>query len=291
MNVLVTGASTGIGEGCARWLDARGHRVFAAVRRGEDGDRLRAGASDRLTPVLLDVTDAAAIEAARVRIEGMLGAGGMDGLVNNAGIAVAGPLEYLEIDALRRQLDVNVVGQVAVMQAFLPLIRRVRGRIVLIGSVGGRFSNPFLAPYCASKFALEAIADAARIELSPWGIHVALLEQGSIATAIWGKPADAGVATDPVRAEAIARDYGAALATFRRLVQATARRGISTDVVSAVIERALSERRPRARYAVGRDAKVQIALAPFLSDRLRDFLVRRAMKLPAAPRNSRGGLV
>jgi len=283
MNVLVTGASTGIGESCARWLDARGHRVFAGVRRDADGERLRAGASDRLTPVLLDVTDAGAIESARTRIEAILGANGMDGLVNNAGIAVAGPLEYLEIAALRRQLDVNVVGQVAVMQAFLPLIRRVRGRIVFIGSISGRLSSPFLAPYSASKFALEAIADAARIELSPWGIHVALLEPGSIATPIWRKPADAGVDTDPVRAQALARDYGAALAGFQRLVQATARRGISTEVVAAVIERALTDRRPRTRYAVGADAKVQLALAPFLSDRMRDFLVRRVMKLPAGP--------
>jgi len=284
MNVLVTGASTGIGEGCARWLDARGHRVFAGVRREVDGERLRSGASERLTPVLLDVTDAAAIESTRTRIEALLGADGLNGLVNNAGIAVAGPLEYLEIDALRRQLDVNVVGQVAVMQAFLPLIRRVRGRIVFIGSISGRYSLPFMAPYCASKFALEAIADASRLELSAWGIHVALLEPGSIATPIWDKPADAGVSTPPARAEAVARDYGAALAAFRRVVEATARRGVPTDVVSAVIERALTERRPKARYAVGTDAKVQVALAPFLGDRMRDFLVRRLIRLPLVPK-------
>jgi NAD(P)-dependent dehydrogenase (short-subunit alcohol dehydrogenase family) len=283
MNVLITGASSGIGEGCARWLDARGHRVFAGVRRSEDGERLRIGASERLTPVLLDVTDAGSIEAARAGIEGLLGTDGMDGLVNNAGIAVAGPMEHVEIAALRRQLEVNVVGQVAVMQSFLPLIRRVRGRIVFIGSLSGRISNPFLAPYCASKFALEAIADACRIELRPWGIHVALLEPGSIATPIWNKPVDAGVAADPARAEAIERDYGPAVAAFQRLAAAIGSRGVSTDVVSAVIEQALTERRPKARYAVGTDARLQLAVVPFLGDRVRDFLVRRVMKLPADP--------
>jgi NAD(P)-dependent dehydrogenase (short-subunit alcohol dehydrogenase family) len=147
MRILVTGASTGIGEGCTRWFDARGHRVFAGVRREADGARLKTGGSDRLTPVLLDVTDEVSIRAAFSQIESASGGEGLDGLVNNAGIAVAGPLEHLALDALRRQLEVNVVGQVAVTQAFLPLLRRSRGRIVFIGSIGGRFTTPFLAPY------------------------------------------------------------------------------------------------------------------------------------------------
>ncbi|PYR57414.1 MAG: short-chain dehydrogenase/reductase, partial [Acidobacteria bacterium] len=168
--VLITGSSTGIGEACARRLDAAGWRVFAGVRREEDGQRLRAGMSSRLTPVLLEVTDAASMARA-ARTIGVEGAdAGLDGLVNNAGIAVAGPLEYLPIADFRRQLEVNVVGPLAVTQALLPAIRARRGRIVLMGSIAGRMTVPFLGPYSASKFALEAMADALRVELQPWDI-------------------------------------------------------------------------------------------------------------------------
>jgi NAD(P)-dependent dehydrogenase (short-subunit alcohol dehydrogenase family) len=279
MRILITGASTGIGEGCARWFDARGHRVFAGVRREEDGARLKIGASDRLTPVLLDVTDDASIAASRARIESAA-EGGLDGLVNNAGIVVAGPLEHLALDALRRQLDVNVVGQVAATQAFLPLLRRARGRIVFMGSIGGRFTTPFLAPYCASKYALESIADALRIELQPWGIHVSLLEPGSIATPIWKKPADGDVPPDRAREEAIDRDYGGALTTFRALVAKTGERGVSTDAVAVVVEHALTSRTPKTRYVVGWDARVQVMLGRFVTDRARDRVVTYIMKLP-----------
>ena len=283
MRILITGASTGIGEGSARWFDARGHRVFAGVRRAEDGARLKAGSSDRLTPVLLDVTDEASIRACCTQIASTGDGEGLDGLVNNAGIAVAGPLEYLPLDALRRQLEVNVVGQVAVTQAFLPLLRRNRGRIVFMGSIGGRFTTPFLAPYCASKHALESIADALRIELQPWGIHVAILEPGSIATPIWRKPGDGDVAVDPARAERIERDYGRAIAGFRAVVAKAGARGVSTDEVAKVVERALTSRSPRTRYVVGNDAKLQVALGRFTSDRMRDRVVTYMMKLPLRP--------
>ena len=280
MRILVTGASTGIGEGCTRWLDARGHRVFAGVRREEDGARLKTGGSDRLTPVLLDVTDEVSIRAAFSQIASASGGEGLDGLVNNAGIAVAGPLEHLALDALRRQLEVNVVGQVAVTQAFLPLLRRSRGRIVFIGSIGGRFTTPFLAPYCASKYALESIADALRIELQPWGIHVSILEPGSIATPIWKKPVDGDVPADATRDDVIERDYGTAIAGFRGVVAKTAARAVSTDAVSQVVERALTARSPKTRYVVGWDAKFQAAMARFITDRMRDRLVTYVMKLP-----------
>jgi NAD(P)-dependent dehydrogenase (short-subunit alcohol dehydrogenase family) len=280
MQFLITGASTGIGEGCARWLDARGHRVFAGVRREEDGARLRAGSSERLTPVRLDVTDGLSIQATVAEVSSALGRDGLDGLVNNAGIGVAGPLEYVPLDALRRQLEVNVIGQIAVTQAFLPLLRRARGRIVFIGSIGGRFPTPFLAPYCASKFALEAIVDCLRVELEPWRIHVSILEPGSIATPIWGKPADAGVATEPGRKAAIERDYGRALAAFRAAASAAEKRGLPTDATSAIVEHALTAPSPKTRYVVGLNAKVRVMLRQVISDRLRDRLVMRAMKLP-----------
>jgi NAD(P)-dependent dehydrogenase (short-subunit alcohol dehydrogenase family) len=277
-NFLVTGASTGIGEATARWLDNRGHRVFAGVRRAEDAARLRGTASERLVPVRLDVTDPASIDSAREDVESSLGSQGLDGLVNNAGIAVAGPLECLPLDAIRRQFDVNVIGQLAVTQAFLPSLRAAGGRIVLMGSIGGRISTPFLGPYAASKFALEAIADALRLELRPWGVEVVLLEPGSIATPIWKKGGDDAAALLGTRAE---RDYGTAIRAMRDAAAAAGRRGISPDVVAAVVERALTTRRPRTRYLIGRDARIRALMAQILPDRLRDRVIARVLKLPS----------
>src|SRR6266568_4897165 len=161
-SVVVTGASTGIGEACALRLDRRGFRVFAGVRREVDGGALKQKASSRLTPILLDVTDASSIKSAAAAVVAALGEEGLSGLVNNAGIAIAGPLEFLPIDELRRQFEVNVIGQIAVTQAFLPLLRKGHGRIVNMGSIAGKSALPFTGPYCASKFALEALTDSLR---------------------------------------------------------------------------------------------------------------------------------
>ena len=281
-SVLITGASTGIGEACARRLDSAGYRVFAGVRRAEDGERLRAGASPQLAPVIIDVADAASIERARVEVTGALGSAGLDALVNNAGIAVAGPLELLPIDALRTQFEVNVIGQVAVTQAFLPLLRRATGRVVFMGSIGGRFATPFLGPYSASKFALEAITDSLRVELAQWGIHVSIVEPGSIATPIWNKSAEAA---ETLRAQfnpADGADYGPALAAMREAAAATARRGEPASRVADAVRHAIEASPPRTRYLVGRDARIRAWLVRIVPDRLRDRLVTRALKLPQA---------
>ncbi len=280
MNILITGCSTGIGEACARWLDRGGHRVFAGVRRAEDAERLRAGASGRLESVTIDVTDARSITSAREAVE-KLGGEGLDGLVNNAGNAVTGPLEYVPLDEFRRQLDVNVVGQLAATQAFLPLLRRSGGRVVFMGSIAGRMTIPFLGPYSASKFALEAIADALRLELQPWGMHVALIEPGTIATPIWTKGA---AGADALQARLGARaieDYGPAMHAMRRAAGQAARRGVSPDLVARVVEHALTARLPKTRYLVGGDARFRALLAQVIPDRLRDRLITRAMKLPS----------
>src|SRR3990172_7462174 len=185
--VVVTGASTGIGEACALRMDKLGWRVFAGVRNEADAQRLRQEASGQLTPIMLDVTDQAQIEAAAKTVGDALGEAGLSGLVNNAGVSVPGPLEFLPIDELRRQLEVNVSGQIAVTQASLPLLRRGHGRIVNIGSISGKLSTPLMGAYCASKFAMEALTDALRQELRPWGIDVAIVEPGNINTPIWQK--------------------------------------------------------------------------------------------------------
>src|SRR5579862_2288927 len=180
--VLITGASTGIGAACALYLDARGFRVFAGVRNPADGEALRARSSSRLAPVLLDVTNSDSLRDAAAVINETVSETGLHGLVNNAGIAVGGPLEVLPLDDLRRQFEVNVVGQLAVTQAMLPLLRKARGRIVNMGSIVGRAPVPLVGAYSMSKAAVAAMTTALRLELDLWGIDVSLIEPGAIAT-------------------------------------------------------------------------------------------------------------
>lgn len=288
--VLITGASTGIGRATALHLDRLGWTVYAGVRKETDAESLRAASAGRLIPVRLDVTDAPSIAAAAETIGGGDGGAGLRGLVNNAGIAVAAPVEFLPLDQLRRQLEVNLVGQVAVTQAVLPLLRAGRGRVVNMSSIGGRLASPMMAPYNASKFALEALTDVLRLELRPWGIDVVAIEPGAIATPIWEKSvaaADHMLPSLPVAAQEL---YGPAIEAARRWAARQAAAGIPPEAVARAVARALTARRPRTRYAVGRDAQVGVLLARLLPDRLRDELIlrlsrqpRRAPPLSAAP--------
>lgn len=274
---LVTGASTGIGKATALRLDQAGWRVFAGVRRVEDGEMLQAFASERLSPLILDVTDADAIAAAAERIGAETGEEGLFGLVNNAGIAVTGPLETMAIDDFRRQIEVNLTAQVAVTQAMLPLVRTAVGRIVFVGSVGGRMAIAFGAPYHASKFAIEAVADSLRQELRPWGIGVALIEPGSIDTPIWERGEQTAEERSSRAPEAEQRLYGEAVERFRVAVQRTARFRRRPQKVAVAVEHALTAGRPRTRYLVGMDARGQVLARTLLPDRVLDRVVARAM--------------
>ena len=190
-SVVVTGASTGIGQVCALYLDELGFRVFAGVRRKVDGDTVKQKASERLTPVFIDVTDAESIASARDVVAQNVGETGLAGLVNNAGIEVGGLLEFLPVPEIRRQLEVNVLGHIAVTQAFLPLLRKGQGRIVNMGSITGKMPLPYLGPYSASKAAMEAITDSLRMELRPWKIPVSVIEPSAIKTPMWDKAREA----------------------------------------------------------------------------------------------------
>ena len=278
-SVLVTGSSTGIGRATALRLDREGWRVFAGVRRHEDAESLRAAASERLVPLMLDVTDPAQVAAAAETVGEAVGEGGLDGLVNNAGIAVLGPLETTPLEDFRRQVEVNLTAQVAVTQALLPAIRRGRGRIVFVSSIGGRMALPFGGPYHAAKFGLEAVADCLRQELRPWRIDVAVIEPGSIDTPIWERGeriADDVSARAPASQEEL---YGETIERFRAAVKRTAERGIPPEKVATAIVHALGARRPQTRYVVGADARGQALLARLLPDRALDAAVRRVMRI------------
>jgi NAD(P)-dependent dehydrogenase (short-subunit alcohol dehydrogenase family) len=275
-SVLVTGASTGIGRATALHLDAAGWRVFAGVRRQEDAESLRDAGSERLEPLMLDVTDAGQIAAAAERIGAAVGEAGLDGLVNNAGIAVPGPLETLPIDDFKRQVEVNLTAHLAVTQAMLPAIRRARGRIVFITSIGGLMAFPMFGAYHAAKFGLEAVGDVFRQELRPWGISVSIVEPGSIATPIWERGQQEVDAIAERAGDGYADLYGEAIEAYRDVARKTGARGIPPERVAARIEHALSARRPRVRYLVGADARGQAFASRILPDRIVDWLVARA---------------
>lgn len=278
--VVITGASTGIGAACAWDLDRLGFTVFAGVRRIEDGEALKAQASTRLQPVILDVTDTRSIEQARQVVAELVGPRGLAGLVNNAGIAVVGPLETVPIADLRRQFEVNVIGQIAVTQAFLPLLRTGRGRIVNMGSIAGRAAMPVMGPYSASKFALEALTDALRLEVQQWGIRVSIVEPGAIATPIWSKSGTKAEELETTTSEELKALYAGVIAGVRARVAQAAARAIPPDAVSDAVVHALTASHPKIRYLVGRDAKVRALMIKLLPDRWSDRLMTWILKLP-----------
>ena len=277
----MTGASSGIGRATALRLVQEGFDVFAGVRKPSDGAALRREAGDRLLPVEIEVTDERTIDDALTVLREQVGDRGLDGLVNNAGIGLSMPIEYLPLDQLRHQFEVNVFGQVAVTQAFLPLIRQARGRIVNIGSVGSHLTIPFGGPLCASKYAFASLNDALRLELHPFGIHVCMVEPGAIRTPAVDKTlGDVEAAIDRMPAEGAAR-YGELFRTFTRRAINREQHGSSPDVVADAVHRALTDRHPQARYPVGKDARLLSTLPRILPDGMLDRIRFRLFGIPS----------
>lgn len=275
---LVTGASTGIGRACALRLDREGWRVFAGVRRTEDGERLSASASARLRPVTLDVTNEDQVAEVFQTVADEVGARGLRALVNNAGVAIGGPLEYLPTDRWREQFEVNVFGQITVSRYAMPLLRRTRGRLVFIGSNSGRVAAPLMGPYTSSKFAIEGIADSLRLELFGSGIDVVVIQPGAVKTDIWGKGrSQVEDVTKSLPDDALAT-YGPIVEAIKAGIDSSERTGVQPEAVADVVMRAVTARRPRTRYQVGVDSKVSVAAARVLPGRLLDPILRAVVK-------------
>ena len=270
---LITGSSTGIGEACALHLDRLGHQVYAGVRRDSDGDKLRSNASERLTPVIVDVTDQGSIDAAAKRVESEVGR--LDGLVNNAGVGRGGPIEFLSLDEWRDQFEVNVFGQLAVTKAMLPLIRAATGRVVFIGSIGGRVANQSLGPYNSSKHAIEAIGDTLRQELYPWNINVSIVEPGAIKTEIWNKANDTVERLEREYPKEAFDLYAKHIEGVKKGIEFQTKNAVAAQKVADAVEHALLSSRPKTRYLVGRDARMMATLRALLPDRALDSLTRR----------------
>ena len=277
--VVITGASTGIGEACSLELDRRGFRVFTGVRSESAADSLRAKASTRLIPVMIDVTDTASIAAAAKKIGDEVADAGLAGLVNNAGVAIGGPLEFLAIDELRRQLEINVIGQVAVTQAMLPMLRIARGRIVNIGSISGLVTAPYIGPYAASKHALEAITAALRMELRHSGVKVSILEPGNVKTPIWNKSLVAAEERAEHATPEADRLYRADMEQMRVAIQNMRDTGMPVEHIVRAVIHALTSPRPKRHYPLGVLTQLTALLFRILPDWLRDVLVLRSVGL------------
>lgn len=271
--VVITGASKGIGRATALHLDKKGFTVIAGVRSQVDGDALCKEASERLQPVIVDITNAEQVNQLGETVKRIVGQNGLDGLINNAGIAVAAPLEFLPIDEFRRQIEVNLTAHLMVTQALLPSIRQAKGRIINISSIGGRLAGPMLGAYHASKFAMEGLTDSLRQELAPWGIKVVIIEPGAIATPIWetgSNTADRLLAQMPPQAQQF---YQKGVDGAKAFAAKASKTGLAPEKVAEVIEQALTSPKPRTRYPVGGDAKFGVRIIAHLPDTWRDWML------------------
>lgn len=267
-SVLVTGASSGIGLAIALCMAKAGWRVYAGVRQDKDAEHLIRVSDESLMPVFLDVTDSSAIDSVRAQIEHETGNAGLTALVNNAGIPLGGPLEFLGMERFRQQLEINVIGAMAVTQAFLPLLRKARGRIVTISSPYCRFSAPFYGPYAATKHAMLALNEALRLELRPWDMPVIWIEASDVNTPIWGKVVKLMDEFETGASQQTKELYGGVLALRSRFAQ----HGMPPERVAAVVEHVLQCRRPKPRYLVGWQAR-GFALLNYLPTALRDRII------------------
>ena len=277
--VLVTGTSTGIGAATAAHLAAEGFHVFAGVRREADGEAVQAKAPGKVTPLILDVTDEKAISAAAATVADAVGDRGLAGLVNNAGIAKPAPIEFQPLADFRTQLEVNLFGPVAMIQAFLPLIRRAGGRIVNVGSIGGLLVLPLNGAYSASKFGIRAVTDALRLELRQWSIHVSLIEVAPVKTAIFDKTYAELDSLEQRLGEAGYRLYEEQAAAVRKATEKAAADADPPLVIAKAIADALTSDKPKTRYLVGHGGK-QVAVAAALPDRARDRALAHELGLP-----------
>ena len=277
-SVVVTGASTGIGRAVTQVLIQRGLHVFASVRRTVDAEGLVAAFGDGVTPLVFDVTDEAAVREAAAQVEAVLQGATLAGLVNNAGVAVAGPLLNLPLDDWRKQLEVNLTGVVITTQAFAPLVG-ARGtapkdpvRIVNISSVGGRNANPFMAPYCTSKFGLEGLSESLRRELLPFGVDVIVVAPGAVATPIWDKADELDIAAYAGTV------YAPALERLRAYMLSLGKSGLPPERIGQVVHAALTTPRPKVRYAVSPDP-FQLFMTEVLPKRTLDRIVGQRLGL------------
>lgn len=278
--ILVTGTSTGIGLACVLHLVAKGHHVLSGVRSDADAERVKAlcsqtQGSGKISTIQLDVTSESDLLNLRAYLQNSKDP--LQGLISNAGIVAAGPLEFVDMDKVRAQFEVNVFGLLRVVQVCVPFLRKSKGRIVNISSISGITVTPILSPYCASKHCVEVFSDALRMELSEWGIHVSIIQPGSIATPIWEKSLNKSSEELNGMPQEASTYYGKIMRRFEEFALKISENSSSPDLVVKVIEQALFSIKPKTRYLVGHGAR-SAYLRRFLPDRLKDRLILKHLR-------------
>jgi len=271
--IVITGCSSGFGRITALELASRGWHVFATVRKAVDQESLlnaaaSLGNEDRIHPIMCDITQDEQVSALAQTITAATSQ--LDAVLNNAGTAFAAPLELLPLDDLRAQLEINVVAQLRVIQVLLPLLKAAHGTIINVSSISGRIVTPIMGAYAASKFALEAMSDALRLELAPFGVHVVIIEPGSSPTAIWQ--------TGMQRAQKLLDKhrhgpYDRSLRRVEKIGTHSSTTGFPPRLFADTVVNIVTSQRPHGRYAIPRSVAIQIALYPFLPGRIRDFVI------------------
>ncbi|MDA9404646.1 SDR family oxidoreductase [Bradyrhizobium sp. CCBAU 45389] len=276
-SVVITGASTGIGWAIAKYLVARGYRVFGSVRKQADADRLKGEFGPNFTPLLFDVTDEAAVLAAARSVREALGGETLAGLVNNAGIAVAGPVLELSADDFRRQMDINVIGPVIATQAFGPLLgadpslKGPKGRIVMISSVAGKNGNPLSAPYCNSKHAVEGLSESLRRELMLFGIDVIIVAPGAVKTPIWSKAEEIDLTV---------YKNSPYLPALNKVMAFMMELGLPAERIAEIVFEALTATSPKVRYQITPDPLRHLITALLPKRTLDRIIAKRLGLLP-----------
>ena len=278
-SVLITGCSTGIGHAAAVRLSKAGWRVFAGVRTERDAETLASQTPASCEPIQLDVTDADAIAAASARVAEVVGEDGLDGLINNAGLCVASPVECLGVDALRHQLEVNTIGPIALTRATLPLLMRARGRVVMVSSISGRIPFPIVGAYTASKHALECLSHALRVEIAPCGVRVTVIEPGPVRTPIWSRTSKATADAMKQWAEPQRDRYGSAMDRMRQVAAEGEAQGVPPEDVAALIEQSLLSKRPMRRKVIGASFSDRVLLTGLVPGWARDRAFARGLGL------------
>lgn len=276
--VLITGTSSGIGLACVHALIQEKYRVFATVRKKQDAESLKAKYGDLIDILLLDITDSTLIESLAQELSSKISDHGLDALINNAGLAIPGTIEMLPIESLRQQIEINLIGQVALTQKLIPLLRQTKGKIINISSLSGRITFPFMGAYCASKYGLEAVSDALRIELKSWEIKVILIQPGRIKTKIFDKAINDLENLKNNASPQMLSLYQDALKGAEHTTTAANGNGIDPEAVAQVITKVLKSNNPKPRYLVGKDAWSLVWAKNILPDRWLDFLVNWGYK-------------
>ncbi len=276
-SVVITGTSSGIGKACVLNLDKHGFKIFATVRKTKDYRNIQRETSKNVIPLILDLSDENSIKSAYSIVSANVGESGLSGLINNAAIAIGGSLEFMSITDIRKQFEINLFGQIAMIQTFLPLLRKGSGRIINISSTNGWVSFPFMGAYCATKYALEAISDALRLELEKWKIPVSVINPNKIISPIWEKSISITNSLFEKLPPEAKSYYDTILSGVIKTIRKTAYTALTPDIIVKAVFHALTAKKPKIRYLPSFETKILFLVSKILPKKMLNTIIKKEM--------------